>query len=172
VPSAVLNLAQIGPGSSDEIEVTSPCDNSRPDSQPAIPGNHGHIPQEGAAPDFNPRNLAYLGFFFFSDTSRQHDVFHLIAPLGSGVAAEIFLANRQNHSQNRLFAVKRMRRSLVLSDDFAHDPLSEQLALKIITSLNCPFLPRLYASFIDERYLYLVTVSAREFWQPCAHRRE
>lgn len=53
-----------------------------------------------------------------------------------------------------------MRKSLVLSDDFAHDPLSEQLALKTVTSLDCPFLPRLYASFADERYLYLVTVSA------------
>lgn len=53
-----------------------------------------------------------------------------------------------------------MRKSLVLSDSFAHDPLSEQLALKTITSLDRPFLPRLYASFADERYLYLVTVSA------------
>lgn len=53
-----------------------------------------------------------------------------------------------------------MRKSLVLSNSFAHDPLSEQLALKTITSLNSPFLPRLYASFSDERYLYLVTVSA------------
>lgn len=53
-----------------------------------------------------------------------------------------------------------MRKSLVLSEDFAHDPLSEQLALKTVTSLDCSFLPRLYASFTDERYLYLVTVSA------------
>ena len=52
-----------------------------------------------------------------------------------------------------------MRKSIVLSDDFAHDPLFEQLALKTITSLDRPFLPRLYASFTDERYLYLVTVS-------------
>ncbi|KAF9654267.1 kinase-like protein [Thelephora ganbajun] len=89
--------------------------------------------------------------------STLHDVFHLIAPLGSGVAAQIFLASRQNDSHDRLFAIKRMRKSLVLSDDFTHDPLSEQLILKTITSLDCPFLPRLYASFPDERYLYLVT---------------
>lgn len=53
-----------------------------------------------------------------------------------------------------------MRKSLVLSEDFAHDPLSEQLALKTVTSLDCPFLPKLYASFTDEQCLYLVTVSA------------
>lgn len=53
-----------------------------------------------------------------------------------------------------------MRKSTVLSDDFAHDPSSEQLALKTVTLLNCPFLPKLFASFTDERYLYLVTVSA------------
>ena len=52
-----------------------------------------------------------------------------------------------------------MRKSLVLSDDFAHDPLSEQLVLKTVTSLDCLLLPSLYASFSDDRYLYLVTVS-------------
>ena len=52
-----------------------------------------------------------------------------------------------------------MSKSLVLSHHFAHDPLSEQLALKTVTSLDCPFLPKLYASFTDNRYLYLVTVS-------------
>jgi len=66
-----------------------------------------------------------------------------------------------------------MRKSLVLSDDFAHDPISEQLALKTVTSLNCPFLPRLYASFTDERYLYIVTVRVVGFWALVhSHRTE
>ena len=45
--------------------MTSSSDGSRSNSQLAIPGNHGHIPQEGATPNLNPRNLTVSAFLVF-----------------------------------------------------------------------------------------------------------
>lgn len=91
-------------------------------------------------------------------SSAKNDVYHLLSVVGAGVTAKILLAKKP-HSF-KLYAIKRMRRSMLSAGYFAHNVLSEQLVLRTVTRLDAPFLPRLHASFTDTHHLYLVTVSS------------
>ncbi|KII94414.1 hypothetical protein PLICRDRAFT_50385 [Plicaturopsis crispa FD-325 SS-3] len=84
--------------------------------------------------------------------------FEFLRVLGTGNTARVTLARTRD--DQRLYAVKSMRKSLIYTEGCAEHARSEQATLKMATELNASFLPKLYWSFQDDVRLYL----AMEFY--------
>lgn len=79
--------------------------------------------------------------------------FTILAPLGEGGAAAVHLARYLD--SGCLVAIKRSARA---RDGVLAHSLAEVAALKLIATLQAPFLARLHCSFEDAAYLYTTIV--------------
>lgn len=83
------------------------------------------------------------------------DDYHLIKCVGRGAFGEVYVCQKKGDPTNQLYALKRMRKTDMIKKKHVLHVRSEKDVLAQAAARN-PWVVRLYVSFQDEHYLYMV----------------
>ncbi|EPY34256.1 protein kinase [Strigomonas culicis] len=81
--------------------------------------------------------------------------FHLLVCVGKGAFGEVYVCQKNGDSTNQLYALKRLRKTDMIKKKQVTHVRSEKDVLSEAAASN-PWVVRLYASFQDQQYLYMV----------------
>lgn len=83
-------------------------------------------------------------------TSISISDFQIMKKLGQGAFGKVYLAKMKNKE----YAIKKLSKEFLLRTQKVKSVIRERDIL--INNKNCTFLPKIYHSFMDEEYLYIV----------------